>query len=129
MKLVGSGFIWRLFAGADEHTILRRPNIHRFVIENGVPYQITQSVWLMDLKIFMKTIAPKEFPENLSMPRLRCIKTAVKEYNGRHRKKKIDRHDVEKCMRSGKVFKYYHGNRWIINYDELEPVIDAYLEK
>ncbi len=128
MKLVGSGHIQRLFAAADEGTILRRPNIRRYAKENGVTYYVIQSVWLMDIDGFMKTIAPKEYPSNSTMPRLRCIQTAVAEYNRTH-KRKIDKHVVEKCMLSDKVFKYNHGNRWIINYDELEPVIDEFLRK
>ena len=52
----------------------------------------------------------------------------IKEYNQSH-ERQIDKHVVEKCMLSDKVFKYHHGNRWIINYDELEPVIDEFLDK
>lgn len=128
MRLVGSGDIQRLFARADADTILRRPNIRRFAADNGVRHQIIQSIWLIDLEDFMKAIAPKEFEGNLSMPRLRCIQTAVIEYNQAH-DQQIDKHVVEKCMKSDEVFKYHHGNRWIINYDELEPVIDGYLNE
>ena len=46
----------------------------------------------------------------------RNIKTSVDEYNESH-EQQIDRHVIEKCVKSKKVFKYYHGNRWIINYD------------
>jgi hypothetical protein len=126
MKLVGSGYIQRLFAAKDEQTILRRPNIRRYAKENGVKYYVIQSVWLIDIDGFMKTIAPKEYDGESTMPRLRCIQTAVVEYNKSH-KQQIDKHVVEKCMQSSKVFKYNHGNRWIINYDELEPVIDEFL--
>ncbi len=126
MKLVGSGYIQRLFAASDEQTILRKPNIRRFAKENGVTYQIVNSVWLIDIDGFLKAIAPKVYPNNLTMPRLRCIQTAVTEYNRAH-KVKIDKHVVEKCMRSEDVFKHCHGNRWIINYDELEPVTDRFL--
>ena len=91
-------------------------------------YYVIQSVWLIDIDGFMQTIAPKEYPSNSTMPRLRCIQTAVKEYNQSH-ERQIDKHVVEKCMLSDKVFKYHHGNRWIINYDELEPVIDEFLDK
>lgn len=87
-----------------------------------------RNYWLIDIDGFMKTIAPKVYPENATMPRLRCIQTAVTEYNKAH-ERQIDKHVVEKCMQSDKVFKYNHGNRWIINYDELEPIIDDFLDK
>ena len=112
MKLVSSGCIQRLFAESDRDTILRRPNIRRYAKENGVTYYVIQSVWLIDIDGFMQTIAPKEYPSNSTMPRLRCIQTAVKEYNQSH-ERQIDKHVVEKCMLSDKVFKYHHGNRWI----------------
>lgn len=126
MRLVGSGYIQRLLAATDEQTILRRPNIRRYAKENGITYYVIQSVWLIDIDVFMKTIAPKVYPSNSTMPRLRCIQTAVTEYNRSH-KRQIDKHVVEKCMQSDRVFKYNHGNRWIINYDELEPIIDEWI--
>ncbi len=128
MKLVGSGYIQRLFAASDGQTILRRPNIRRYAKENGITYYVIQSVWLIDFDGFMKTIAPKVYPSESTMPRLRCIQTAVVEYNKSH-ERQIDKHVIEKCMQSDKVFKYNHGNRWIINYDELEPIINDFIDK
>ena len=102
MKLVTSGYIQRLFAVADPETILRRPNLRRFAKENGVPYYISKSVWMIDFKKFMEAIAPKEYPPCDTMPRLRNIKTSVDEYNESH-EQQIDRHIIEKCMKSKKV--------------------------
>ena len=126
MKLVGSGYIMRLFKAADKETIIRRPNLRRFARDNGVTYYIVESIWLIDIDGFMKAIAPKEYPSNATMPRLRNIKTSVDEYNQSH-EQQIDKHVVAKCMKSDKVFKYFHDRKWIINYDELEPVIDEFL--
>lgn len=128
MRLVNSGDIQRLFAKEDPQTILRRPNIRQYAKDNGVEHYIMPRIWLINLKEFMKTIAPIEYPRNKTMPRLRCIKTSVDEYNAVH-EKQINKHVVEKCMQSKKVFKYQHGKKWIINYDELEPVIDKFLAK
>ena len=126
MKLVGSGYIMRLFKAVDKETIIRRPNLRRFARDNDVTYYIVESTWLIDIDGFMKAIAPKEYPSNATMPRLRNIKTSVDEYNQSH-EQQINKHVVEKCMKSDKVFKYLHGRKWIINYDELEPVIDEFL--
>lgn len=60
------------------------------------------------------------------MSRLRCIKTSVDEYNSTH-EKQLDKHVIEKCIQSPKVFKYHYGRKWIINYGELDPVITEYL--
>lgn len=128
MRLVNSGDIQRLFAKEDPQTILRRPNIRQYAKDNGVEHYIMPRIWLINLKEFMQAIAPKEYPRNKTMPRLRCIKTSVNEYNSTH-EKKIDKHVIEKCIQSNKVFKYHYGRKWVINYDELEPVIDKYLVK
>ena len=36
---------------------------------------------------------------------------------------------VERCIKDKRVFAYHHGNRWIINYNQLEPVIMEFFEK
>ena len=41
----------------------------------------------------------------------------------------IDKHMVERFCKDKRVFEYHHGNRWIINYDQLEPLIAEYIEK
>ncbi len=127
MKMVGSGYIMRLFKTVDKQTIIRRPNLRRFARNNGVKYMIVEQKWLIDIDGFMKVIAPKEYPSNIPFPKLRSIKTSVEEYNKAH-KQQINKHIVERCMQSDKVFKYNHGNRWLINYDELEPVIEEYIK-
>ena len=36
---------------------------------------------------------------------------------------------VERCIKDKRVFAYHHGNRWIINYNQLEPLIMEFFEK
>jgi hypothetical protein len=35
----------------------------------------------------------------------------------------------ERCIKDKRVFAYHHGNRWIINYNQLEPVIMEFFVK
>ena len=68
------------------------------------------------------------------IPRLRYINDAVEEsnlWNSTHRwqKQMIDKHMVERFCKDKRVFAYHHGNRWIINYDQLELLIAEYIEK
>lgn len=118
----------RLFKAADKETIIRRPNLRRFARDNGVKYMVVETKWLIDIDGFMKAIAPKEFPSDSTIPRLRNIKTSVDEYNQSH-EQQINKHIVEKCMKSPNAFKHLHGRKWIINYDKLETIIDEYLTK
>lgn len=32
-------------------------------------------------------------------------------------------------MQEPKVFKYFYGNRWYINYDQIEPFVKEYLQR
>ena len=36
---------------------------------------------------------------------------------------------VERCIKDNKVFAYNYGNRWLINYNQLETVIEEYFRK
>ena len=61
------------------------------------------------------------------MPRLRCLRDCVTEFNKNNRKYKIDKSTVSHYMKSAQVTSYFHGNTWFINYDELEKVILRHL--
>ena len=63
------------------------------------------------------------------MPRLRCLRDCVTEFNKNNRKYKIDKATVSHYMNSAQeVTRYFHGNTWFINYDELEKVILRHLK-
>ncbi len=126
---VSSGVIFRKFIEGDEGTIIRRPNLRRFARDNGVPFIICQGKWLVDEDEFFEKINPQGFIERQTLPRLRSIRGCVREYNeGKKQKRKlIDRHVVEKVMQDESVFKYYYGNKWYINYDQIEPLLKAFV--
>lgn len=119
MRFVTSGYLQRLFAEQDKQTILRRPNIRRFVLQYNVPYEQHKKAWLIDFNAFMKAIAPKKYPVQDGIPKVRRIENALKEYNASH-KQKATMDDVKACLKSGKVFYYSYRGRIIVNYDELE---------
>ena len=62
------------------------------------------------------------------LPRLRSKITAQKEWNAHHRKK-IKHHIIDKACESGNVFVYKHGQKNIINYDELEKELIRVLKE
>ena len=62
MRYVTSGYLHRLFVEKDKDTILRRPNIRRFVLQYGVPCEQHEKAWLIDFDAFMAAIALREYP-------------------------------------------------------------------
>lgn len=119
MRFVTSGYLQRLFAEQDKETILRRPNIRRFVLQYKVPCEQHKKAWLIDFDAFMKAIAPKIYPVQEGIPKVRRIENALKEYNASH-EQKATMGDVKVCLKSGNVFYYSYRGRTIVNYDELE---------
>lgn len=119
MRFVTSGYLQRLFAEQDKETILRRPNIRRFVLQYNVPNEQHKKAWLIDFDAFMKTIAPKKYPVQEGVPKVRKIENALKEFNVAH-KQKATMDDVKACLKRGNVFYYSYRGRIIVNYDELE---------
>lgn len=126
MRFVTSGYLQRLFAEQDKETILRRPNIRRFVLQYNVPYEQHKKAWLIDFNAFMKAIASKKYLVQEGIPKVRRIENALKEYNASH-KQKATMDDVKACLRGGNVFYYSYRDRIIVNYDELEIELKKYL--
>ena len=129
MKLVSSGDIWRTFLEADEKTIIRRPNLRRFARDNGIEHYIIGGVWLINKEQFLKAINPRNISARENMPRLRSIASSVREWNNSHKRVKIDKHIIEVCMQEESVFKLRRGNVWLINYDQLEPIVKAFMKE
>ena len=119
-----SGEIYRLFLMEDSGTIVRKPNMRRFVKANNIKYGITETgKWLIDHKEFIKTVNPKNLKCHIDMPRLRWHNDTVRKFQKQHPDVKITMNEIEEILRSNKVFTVLNGHRWIINYDELEQEI------
>ena len=75
------------------------------------------------LKKFFKKVNPRRISEPATMPRLRCFRDCVTQFNKDYPNRKIDKATVSRYMKSKLVTRYFHGNTWFINYDELEKVL------
>ena len=126
--LISSGDLMRMFLESDPNSIIRRPNLRRFAHDNDIRYIITEGKWLIDYKQFFKKVNPRRISTPAKMPRLRCLRDCVTEFNKNNRKYKIDKATVSHYMKSAQVTRYFHGNTWFINYDELEKVILRHLK-
>ena len=122
-QMVSSGEIFRLFNENDTGTIVRRPNLRRFVKANGIRYFINElGYWVIDGKDFMAKVNPKNISFSVKMPRMRWHDDSVRNFQRRHPNIRITLNELEKILRTDEVFSTLNGRRWILNYDELEQV-------
>ena len=130
-RLVTSGELQRMFLAEDERTIIRRPNCRKFCLDNDIFMEIHEKAWLIEIKPFMAKINPRKLKQHYDLPKMRNIRQCVRLWNNTHKRfgQMIDKHTVERCIKDKRVFAYHYGNRWIINYIQLEPVIAEFFEK
>ena len=121
--LISSGDLMRMFLESDPNSIIRRPNLRRFARDNDIRYIITEDKWLIDYKQFFKKVNPRRISTPAKMPRLCCLRDCVTQFNKDYPNRKVDKATVSKYMKSKTVTRYFHGNTWFINYDELEKVL------
>ena len=77
-----SGDIHRMFKQEDEGTIIRRNNVRRIALENGIKNTLTQNIILIDSKDFFEKVNPYNLEvHEYSIPKLRCIEDCAREWN------------------------------------------------
>lgn len=82
MKYMTSGDIHRMFKQEDEGTIIRRNNVRRIALENGIKNTLTQNIILIDSKDFFDKVNPYNLEvHEYSIPKLRCIEDCAREWN------------------------------------------------
>ena len=130
-RLVTSGELQRMFLAEDERTIITRPNCRKFCLDNNIFMEIHEKAWLIEIKPFMAKINPRKMKKHYELPKMRNIRQCVRIWNNTHKRsgQMIDKHTVERCIKDKRVFAYHYGNRWIINYIQLEQVIAEFFAK
>ena len=120
-QMVSSGELFRLFVENDTGTIVRRPNLRRFVKSNGIHYFVNElGYWVIDGKDFLQKVNPKNISFTVKMPRMRWHDDSVRNFQRRHPNIRITLKMLEEILRTDEVFSTLNGRRWILNYDELE---------
>lgn len=128
MKKITSGKLQALFAEQDAGTMLRYTNVRRFAIENGIDHIFERNIILIDPAEFMAKVNPKNYTEHYQMPRLRTLRECVNLWNERFKRWQIDKHDIEWLIQDGKIAHHKHGNRWVLNYDEVMEALREYVK-
>ena len=130
-RLVTSGELQRMFLAEDERTIITRPNCRKFCLDNDIFMEIHEKAWLIEIKPFMAKINPRKMKKHYELPKMRNIRQCVRIWNNTHKRsgQMIDKHTVERCIKDKRVFASHYGNRWIINYIQLEQDIAEFFAK
>ena len=128
MKKISSGKLQELYLEQDADTILRYTNIRRFVIANQIDHILECNIILIDPTEFMERLNPKNYTEHYQMPRLRTLKKCVELWNVRYKRWQIDKHDIEHLIQEGMITAFKHGNRWVLNCDEVFEVLRDYVK-
>ncbi len=66
--------------------------------------------------------------EHYEVPRLRNLRYCVNSWNKRYKRWQIDKHDIEYLIKNEKIFSFKHGNRWVLNYDEVLKELKVYVK-
>ena len=79
----------------------------------------------------MEKVNPSRISKHYDLPIMRNIRQCVRMWNNKHRRfsQIIDKHTVERFLKDKRVFAYNYGNRLIIDYSQLEIVIEEFFRK
>ena len=71
MRYLTSGDIHRIFKQEDSGTIIRRNNVRRIALQNGIKHTISQNIILIDSKDFFEKVNPYNLEvHEYSIPKL-----------------------------------------------------------
>lgn len=123
-KMRGTFEILNIFKESDFDTILCKMIIRRIASEEKKVFaRLHSQKWIIDLDQFISFLSGKTNKCTTSVPQIRtyekCYHLICKDYP--HIKVTWNRlHDI---VHSGKIFIIKHGNRWILNYDQLLEIL------
>ncbi len=122
-NILTSGEIYRAFLQNDKNTIVRKPNLRRFILQEKLPYYIVNNKWLINFPAFTSAVNPKNLRHHIPQPRLRGHDDSIFDFKRLHPHLAVSLRIITNALESGEVFYIRNGKRWIINYDELEIAV------
>ena len=84
-SMLTSGEIFRLFRADDPGTVIRKPNLRRFVLQQDLPYTVLNGKWLIDFPSLLSALNPSSFHSRFDKPpKLRLHDDAVFDFKRLH---------------------------------------------
>lgn len=115
MRYLTSGDIHRIFKQEDSGTIIRRNNVRRIALQNGIKHTISQNIILIDSKDFFEKVNPYNLEvHEYSIPKLRCIEDCAREWNNNRKTgdRFIHPDEIREFLKTDTtVFKYRYSNK------------------
>lgn len=102
--MLTSGEIYRAFLENDPQTIVRKPNLRRFVQQYGIHHFILNDKWIIDFPAFAAAVNPKAIKHHRSQPRLRAHDDAVFDFKRLHPHLHVSLQMIEQQLCSPEVF-------------------------
>lgn len=123
-KMMTSTQIVKLFMEEDGDTLIRRPNLRRFIQANNLPYYpYNPSKWIIDSEKFMQAVNPRGICQRAAPPKIRSLLRSIDLLKAEHPHLQLTRQEILSTFESDEVFKIKNGTHWLLNYDELETAI------
>lgn len=127
MNFCTSGDIHRMFLAQDKDTMITRNNVRRICRQSGIKHRVEGNIIFVDPDDFISKFNPYGITKHYyGIPRLRNIIGCAKEWD-KHRGKgerAIHPDEIRAYLKTAdNVFRYKFHNRWIVNYDQLEPYL------
>lgn len=124
-----NGYIARLFLENDEGTIVRKQNLRRAVKQYRIYNRVSafDHITYIDLDKLLVALNPSNITERVdTCPRMRTLEQCVALIQQFDNKKN---YIIENFFFTHEgFFKYFYGNKWIVNYDEFEKVYLEHIE-
>ncbi|MFI3165566.1 MAG: hypothetical protein R3Y45_04730 [Bacillota bacterium] len=120
-----TGEIARLFLAHDQNTRVRRSMVKSAIATkqiNGI--WLYQGYWLIDIQDFINILTNgKTFATTNEVPRIRNYEKSYHTLQSEYPNSAPTWNQLHTLTKNKTVTTYYHGNRWIVNLDEI---IDTY---
>lgn len=123
-KMRGTFEILDLFKEYDPNSILCKVTVRRIAAdEKKVFARLHSQKWMIDIEQFANFLSGKTNQIETSVPRIRNYEKCYHLIHKDYPYAKVTWNRLHDIVHSGKIFIIKHGNRWILNYDQLLDIL------
>jgi hypothetical protein len=121
--------IYEEFIAADPATVIRKANIRTFLSLNKIcSVTLGNGRRLADIDEMLAFFGSERTAAYESVPRIRNLEESVILIKKVFPADRLTTKEITDIAHGGRVFIAKHGNRWILNYDELIKAVREYLD-
>lgn len=121
--------IYEKFIKTDKGTVIRKANIRTLLAQGDVHAIRVPNGWVADIDEIMRLFGAEKNLPRRKVPRIRNLEESITQIKRLFPQYKLTIAVITEIIHSGKIFVYYHGNRWILNFDELVHEVEEYIKE